>query len=355
VSSVSVLIPCYNYGHFLPAAVSSALEDQGDVDVRVLIIDDASPDGSGEVAREIAAEDPRVEALVHPVNRGHIVTYNEGLLDWADGDYCVLLSADDLLTPGALERAAAFLDAHPQAGFVYGNPILFQDGDPLPQARTRTRRTSLWPGHTWLEHRFRQAESGISCPEVMVRTSLQRKVGGYNPELPHLGDTEMWLRLAANADVGYLHGVDQAYYRRHARNMSTGYTALPILQQYRLVYDNVLDLYGDELPDASHLSDIARKKLASDALWAAARSFDRGLAQDSEVHELVAYAFETWPEAAALPAHRALQLRRAIGRRAMPYLRPLVLPGVVARKVRGRWEKRGLGFRRNRLRWISWA
>jgi hypothetical protein len=39
----------------------------------------------------------------------------------------------------------------------------------------------------------------------------------------------------------------------------------------------------------------------------------------------------------------------------MPYVQPLVLPSVVARKIRARWEKRGWGFRRNRLRWISWA
>ena len=39
------------------------------------------------------------------MNRGHIATFNEGLLDWADGDYCVLISADDKLTPGALRRA----------------------------------------------------------------------------------------------------------------------------------------------------------------------------------------------------------------------------------------------------------
>ena len=37
----------------------------------------------------------------HPVNRGHIATYNEGL-EWASGDYLLVLSADDMLTPGAL-------------------------------------------------------------------------------------------------------------------------------------------------------------------------------------------------------------------------------------------------------------
>ena len=79
---------------------SGALDDQPGSDVRVLIIDDASQDDSAEIARKLAAADDRIEVRVHSVNRGHIATFNEGLLDWADGDYCVLISADDRLAPG---------------------------------------------------------------------------------------------------------------------------------------------------------------------------------------------------------------------------------------------------------------
>ena len=125
MTSVSVIIPCYKYGHFLEEAVTSVLDDQEGVDVRVLIIDDASSDDSADVARKIAARDPRVEVIVHTANKGNIATYNEGLLEWADGDYCVLLSADDRLTPGALRRARDLLDAHPGVGFVYGHSLWF--------------------------------------------------------------------------------------------------------------------------------------------------------------------------------------------------------------------------------------
>ncbi len=116
MSSVSVVIPCYMYGHFLEECAASVLDDQEGVDVRVLIIDDASPDDSAEVAHKIAARDPRVEVIVHEANQGNIATINEGLLDWADGDYWTVLSADDRLTPGALRRARDLLDAHPDAG-----------------------------------------------------------------------------------------------------------------------------------------------------------------------------------------------------------------------------------------------
>src|ERR687887_420932 len=118
--TVSVVIPCYRYGRFLPDCVRSVLDQEG-VDVRVLIIDDASPDDSAQVALRLAAEDERVEVRVHEVNKGHIATYNEGLLEWADGDYSVLISADDLLTPGSLARATAVMEAHPSVGLVYGH------------------------------------------------------------------------------------------------------------------------------------------------------------------------------------------------------------------------------------------
>src|SRR5215469_6910820 len=68
--SVSIVIPCYNYGRYLPECVGSVLDQQG-VIVDVLVIDDASPDGSAEVARRLAADDPRVRAVCHEENRGH--------------------------------------------------------------------------------------------------------------------------------------------------------------------------------------------------------------------------------------------------------------------------------------------
>src|SRR5215471_5984026 len=163
MSSVSVVIPCYKYGHFLEDAVSSALDDQEGVDVRVLIIDDASPDDSAEVAAKIAARDPRVDVIVHEANKGNIATFNEGLLEWADGDYCMLLSADDRVTPGALRRARDLLDAHPSVGFVHGRSLWVVDGAPLPAASIRVRGWSVLSGQRLLEHCFRQAENPVGC------------------------------------------------------------------------------------------------------------------------------------------------------------------------------------------------
>jgi glycosyltransferase involved in cell wall biosynthesis len=345
MASVSVVIPCYRYGNFLQQAVASVLEGQEGVDVRVLIIDDASPDDSAEVAQKIAADDDRVEVIVHESNKGHIATYNEGLLEWADGDYSVLMSADDRLTPGAMARAVDLLDAHPEVGFVYGRPLWFWEDKPFPTPRTRVRGWSVWPGAWWIERRLRQGENCITAPEVVVRTSVQKRVGGYDPRLPHAGDLDMWLRLAEHGQVGFLHGVDQAYYRVHGRNMRTGYDALGDLRQKRLAFELALARSGGELSDARALSDRVHRKLSRDALWFAAHALDLGQTDMTAVDELVAFAFDCWPRTATLPVYRTLQLRRRVGPRAVTALQPLLVTPLARRAggwlQRQSWKYRG--------------
>lgn len=348
MSSVSVVIPCYKYGHYLADCTRSVLEQQDGVDVRVLIIDDASPDDSAEAARALAAADSRIEVRVHEVNRGHIATYNEGLLEWADGDYTVLLSADDRLTPGALTRAVDLLDKHPEVGFCYGRPVHFRHPGPPPPAVTAVRGHTVWPGHWWLERRFKEANGCITSPEVVVRTNLQRKVGGYDPALPHTGDIEMWMRFAAHADVGYVRGPDQAYYRLHGNNMSTVDFGgqLDDLRERRKAYQATIAKCGDLLPERDRLDAMVHRQLARRALWRASRSYDRGRTARTPVDELIAFAADSWPEYRRLPEYRGLRLRQAIGPRRMPYLQPLVWSAVVA-KARDwwwwrTWRRRGI-------------
>ncbi len=335
-STVSVVIPCYRYGHFLEAAVSSVLDDQPGVDVRVLIIDDAPPDDSADVARDIAARRPEVEVAVHEVNRGNIATFNEGLLEWADGDYVILMSADDRATPGALGRARDLLDAHPEVGFVYGRALWVTDRTPLPPARTKVRGWSVWSGPQWLQHRFRQAENPITSPEIVVRTSLQRQVGGYDPTLPKAADMEIYLRYAAHGAVGFIRGVDQAYDRLHGANMSSAVTALMDLEQRRMVFELALERYRERLGDADRLSDLVHRQLGREALWAAGRVSGRGPLREGEigrrlmgggrhegaedVEQLLALAAHCWPELAGHPVYRAVETGGRLGPRELSFL-----------------------------------
>jgi hypothetical protein len=150
----------------------------------------------------------------------------------------------------------------------------------------------------------------------------------------------MWLRLAAYADVGYVRGVDQAYYRIREKDMTKARIQLVDLRQRRLAYKAVLEPCADRLPDAAHLSEIVRRRLGWEALWSAARAYDRQHTEQIPVDDLVAFAFDCWPEAGKLPVY--WRLRQRIGARSMPYLQPFTL-SAVARKVENWWW------------WRSWA
>lgn len=330
---VSVVIPSYNYGHLLPRCLESVLS-QPAVDVKVLLIDDCSPDGSAEVARRLAEADPRVEAVLHRQNRGHIASYNEGLLDWADGDYTVLLSADDLLTPGSLARAVAALESAPDATFAYGYAVSFQDGAPLPRPRTGRGPARIWPGEQWIARRCRSGTNIISSPEVMVRTAVQQQVGGYRADLPHSGDLEMWLRLAAHGDVAVLAGTDQAYYRVHPASMSrTSYRQyLPDLEQRHAAFEGFFDTTGSRLTTPEPWRRAAALATARRALWRAGRvlaSADPDAAAAAEA--LAGFACRISPESVRTAEYRAWRWAREQDRR-------WAQAEMLVTAARGRWD-----------------
>jgi hypothetical protein len=146
--------------------------------------------------------------------------------------------------------------------------------------------------------------------------------------------------------VGYLRGVDQAYYRMHGDNMSVGRPLLVDLQQRRMAYESVQERLGGRLPNAAELSRVVHRGLSWEALWAAARAYDRGRTAQTPVDELVAFALDCYPDASRMSLYRALRLRQRIGPRAMPYLQPLVVSAVY-RKAENKlwwrsWERNGL-------------
>ena len=101
-AGVSVLIAAYNAEAFLERAVSSALR-QTSPPTEILIVDDASLDGTAEAARALAARDSRIRLLRLDDNRGPAGARNAGIEE-ARGDWIAVLDADDAFLPDRLER-----------------------------------------------------------------------------------------------------------------------------------------------------------------------------------------------------------------------------------------------------------
>jgi glycosyltransferase involved in cell wall biosynthesis len=322
MTSVDVVVPSYNYGEYLPACIESLFTQEG-MKVRALIIDDASTDDTPDVAARLLSQYPDLEYRRHSRNTGHIPTYNEGLLAWAVAPYVLLISADDLLAPGALKRAVDQMEPNREIGMVCGMALLFESRDDIVRAPT-ARSPSLpdgpdvqiFPTAQLLLHCVHG--NPIATPTAVVRTELQRAVGPYAPELPHTGDMEMWMRFAVNSEIAVTRFV-QAYKRLHTGNMGKNYLALRDLRERLKAIEYAFARDSQTYARHGLSQDYVRRTMADEALWVANGFIDvadRGAARDC-----LKFASELRPAIVKSTAWRKTRLKLRLGPRLWEELR----------------------------------
>ena len=315
MDSIDIVIPCYRYGRYLRECVNSVLT-QGVDKLRILIIDDESPDETPAIGQALARQDTRVTYRRHLVNRGHIATYNEGI-EWTHAECMLLLSADDYLLPGALERAFAVM-RDPEVGLCFGDAIeLHDDGSTHP---VRVNLAGVDADRTVLSGRgfiglcaAAGSTNIVPTPTAVVRTRLLKQLGGYRADLPHSGDLELWLRLAAHSSVAVVRA-PQAVYRRHAGNMSNAYYAdgfLLDLEQRKAAFDAFRQRCASVLPHADHLHRGLLQPLARAAVSHASAAFNDNRRALSK--RLCEFARNCDPEVGRTLAWRMLACKNLMG------------------------------------------
>jgi glycosyltransferase involved in cell wall biosynthesis len=109
---ISVIVPIYKAEQFLPRCIDSIIGGGID-DYELILVDDGSPDNSGQIADDYAARDPKRIKAIHQKNRGHTLARQAGFKA-SRGDYIWLVDSDDYLAPQALAKiAAAIKKNHP--------------------------------------------------------------------------------------------------------------------------------------------------------------------------------------------------------------------------------------------------
>lgn len=298
MASVDVVIPCYNYGRFLPQCVESVLS-QGLQDLRIIIIDNASTDGSDEVARLLAAKDKRIEVVSHEKNLGPHASFNEGI-DRATSDYFMILCADDLLAEGALRHGIDMLERSPEAVFLLGTEKEPLIGDASPVPSEQPSGWKLSSGNDFIERCCWTYSQDLPAYAILSRTSVQQKVGHYRDSLAHLDDMEMVLRLAC------LGGVVQTQAalitkRLHAANLSEGMwqDRKFDLQEREAAFNSFFAQEGAAVQGAARLQRMAMRRIGEAAYWSAVSHFFRGRTVDGAA--LLKYAFLLNPVSRLLP------------------------------------------------------
>ncbi len=346
---VTVMIPSYNYIQYLRECVESAATQEG-VDLDIAVVDNASTDGSLDLAHELAKEFDTVRVVVHPDNGGIITSFNR-CREEVRGEYAVLLCADDALVPGSLARSVAFMDAHRDVGLVYGRAIDFLDVADVPPEEYVGRDVPpiVFPGASWVERRCDTASNPIRTPEVVMRSSVTLAAGRLETDLPFTSDLNMWLRMAALADVAFLPSHAQALYRKHTNNfgapfLNTG-SAFPDLQARWKAFARFFESLGAD-PRRAAWEATARRTIGREARYEATRAFVK--LDDDRRDEVVAQLFELAEEADPGGSSRLEQLGWSLRRRLGPHRSktfPLFLPrGATVRIRRHRAEQRRLSL-----------
>src|SRR5262249_43682834 len=158
-------------------------------------------------------------------------------------------------------RAAQLMNAHPEVGLCYGETIRTPSPVFDPTQIPQEYGWEIVRGEEFIETLCRSGQNPVLTPSAVVRTSLQHQVGGYRTELPHSGDMEMWLRLAAHSSVGRIRTC-QAYYRPHQANMFRSYEGVKDLMQRKLAFASFFAENGPALRSLDRL-----RKLVQGALW----------------------------------------------------------------------------------------
>ena len=193
---VSVVIPVHNRAQYVGEAIESILR-QTYSDFELLLIDDGSSDGTGEVLRSYA--DERVRLVRHERNLGIARTRNDGVR-LARGDYVAFLDSDDIAYPMRLEKQIAFLDSHPDYAAV-GAWVSWMDQSGRPMKRVKRR-----PASSGEIAALRVLRSGVENTASMGRTTVLRDYP-HNEAYDGAEDYELWARIAARHKLSNLQEV----------------------------------------------------------------------------------------------------------------------------------------------------
>lgn len=327
---VSVVIANHNGGAFVHDALRSAAR-QTLADIEILFVDDASSDGSSEIARRFALQDARIRVIQLPSNAGPAAARNAGLAA-ASGRWIAILDSDDMMHP---ERLATLVAEAERSGvdICADDLLVFQEGKGPHPFLTRRQRARPWitTGDFVLSNRIFVRTPALGYLKPLLRTEFLRKHDvRYNPTLRIGEDYDLVLRLL-------LHGaryrlVDQLgyFYRRHKSSTS-----------HRITRHELEGLLAaDAMLDASFGA-------AAGAVAAERQSWRKSIQRALDFTALVsALQARQWSRAAALavrhPAAVPL-LRMPIGVRLMRLVR------IVRRQAPEATEKRACVISRQRL------
>lgn len=187
---ISVVVPAYNVDRFIAATLDS-IQSQTVNDYEVIVVDDASIDGTIDIVQAREREDSRIRLVRHEKNQGVAVARNTGI-SHSRGEYIAFLDSDDVAFPTRFEEQAAALDADASLGMVGSQVAVMNEAGDLTG---RLWHRPVNPDEARIQLLFRNTFSAV----MMVRKAAIPAGGFRNMEVAE--DYDFNVRIAKCAKV----------------------------------------------------------------------------------------------------------------------------------------------------------
>lgn len=219
----SVLVPVYNSEQYLGTCIDSVLRQQ-EQDFELVLVDDGSTDGGGEICDRYHERYPDQIRVIHQPNKGLIMARRAGI-HAAKGDYCMFLDADDAYEPECLATVRETIAATGADIVIFNNYSYFEDD------KSTEANTSVFPDNTVFrgEEKRRIYEELIASWRLnniwakAIRTPLlQADDTPYEQYAanPHTEDLLQTLYPVTHAKCIVYRTSKLYLYRRHSRSMT---------------------------------------------------------------------------------------------------------------------------------------
>jgi hypothetical protein len=202
--TLSVVLPNYNHGRYLPRALDALLAQSRPAD-EIIVIDDASTDDSRDIIARYAAKNLSIRPLLNDKNIGVIATLTRGL-NVARGTYVYFGAADDFVLPRFFATGLAALQAYPNAGLFCGEMILVDgtSGKSLgarPPVRPRFRAGYISPAK--FGRLLRYNDNFILTGAALIRRDAAVWAGGFDKGLSTFADAYLVRKIAFTYGLCY--------------------------------------------------------------------------------------------------------------------------------------------------------
>ncbi|MCV9387724.1 glycosyltransferase family 2 protein [Reichenbachiella ulvae] len=186
---VSVICLCYNHVRFVLESLESVL-NQSYRHIEMIIVDDASSDGSKEIIQNFLEEYPDVPFINLPNNVGNTTAFNQGL-KMAKGKYVIDLACDDVMLPDRIEKQVAFFETqHERVGVIYSDAEYIDEEGKHIKFHFKKKRYEAKEGDIYKDL---IGDYFIPPPTMMMRKKVLDELDGYDEDLAY-EDFDFWIR-----------------------------------------------------------------------------------------------------------------------------------------------------------------